>query len=373
MSRMRLPFLLAATLVAGLAGSAAAQGTACTTPNDPACNHLKCYQISDKASIQISKTPIVQVDNQFGREVLFRLQPVLLCVPSQKACCNATGCSVANCQPNPVLAPGLPHFKCYRIKAKTCPNGDCTTLAKFAKGTAVNLRDQFGLEQNVPVGKPVLLCAPADKQVVGVSSTTTTQTLPTSTTVTTSTTTTTIPPCHFDQASPTPCVGPCPPTAPAGSQCQLVAPNKCDCVAPPVCCECTGAAGTGCFDTNGTCPTGCGAVSGASCDPTTRKCECGFCRGSAGCIAPAIACDANNPCPQGTICDPVQCPRPCAGPCDQPAGQCTPDPCFRADGTVSQCHPAVLGNPCQCCGVPGTTCTTDFDCCSGVCNPPNCQ
>ncbi len=214
MSRLRSRFALAPVLAAALAGSAAAQGTgpACTQPFDPACNHLKCYQISDKPSTMVSRTPIVQIDNQFGREVLFRLQPILLCVPSQKACCNASGCSPANCQPNPVPAPGLPHFKCYRIKSKTCPNGSCATLANFAKGTVVNLHDQFGQELNVPVGKPVLLCAPVEKVVVGQTTTTTT---------TTNTTTTTI--CHFDATSNS-CVGPCPATAPPGPQCQPPAP-----------------------------------------------------------------------------------------------------------------------------------------------------
>jgi hypothetical protein len=138
-----------------------------------------------------------------------------------------------------------------------------------------------------------------------VGATTTTTTATTSTTFTT----TTIQFCHFDSASPTGCTGPCPPTVPPGSQCQLTAPNHCDCKPPPVCCQCTGAAGMGCFNTNNACPPGCAAVGDAQCDPTTRTCECGFCRGSAGCLVPSIPCDANNPCPQGAICDPVQCPR----------------------------------------------------------------
>src|SRR5690242_10128248 len=52
MSRLRSRFTLAPIFAAALAGSAAAQGTgpACTQPLDPACNHLKCYQISDKPS-----------------------------------------------------------------------------------------------------------------------------------------------------------------------------------------------------------------------------------------------------------------------------------------------------------------------------------
>ena len=89
MLRLPVRFALAAGLLVGLATTAAAQtgGVACTTPFDPNCNHLKCYQIKDTASIVVSKTPLLQVANQFGTEVLYRLQPFLLCVPSQKACC----------------------------------------------------------------------------------------------------------------------------------------------------------------------------------------------------------------------------------------------------------------------------------------------
>jgi hypothetical protein len=70
------------------------------------------------------------------------------------------------------------------------------------------------------------------------------------------------------------------------------------------------------------------------------------------------------------VCDPVNCPRPCGGPCDQPAGTCSPAPCFRADGTAGECRPNAV-NPCGCCGPTGSTCTTDFDCCSLVCNVAN--
>ncbi|TMA55251.1 MAG: hypothetical protein E6J75_12335 [Deltaproteobacteria bacterium] len=123
MSRPYARLALAAGLIAGLlARPAAAQpaGTACTNPMDPACTHLKCYQIKDKPSTIVSKTPVLQVSNQFGTEVLYRLQPFLLCVPSVKACCcpgspgclaGASGCAVANCAPNPVNAPGPSHSR----------------------------------------------------------------------------------------------------------------------------------------------------------------------------------------------------------------------------------------------------------------------
>jgi hypothetical protein len=370
MSRSRVPIASLTTLIAiAFAIPAAAQGTACTTPFDPACTHLKCYQIKDKPSTVVSKSPVLQLDNQFGREVVYRLQAVLLCVPTLKSCCcpglpncpaGASGCSPSNCLPNPVPAPPLPHFKCYKIKAKQCLAADCTAFTKFAKTKFVNLRTQFGQELNVPVGNPRLICAPALKEVVGETTTTTV-----TTTTTTSTTTTTI--CHFDPTSPTGCVGQCPATAPPGSQCVRIAPDKCDCVAPPVCCECPGA---GCFDTNGQCPAGCFGVAGADCNAATGHCQCGFCRDAAVCTT--IACSANQPCPTGTICDPVQCPRPCGGPCDQPAGQCTPEQCFKSDGTPGQCRVTPI-DPCGCCGPGGSSCTTDFDCCSGICNAGICS
>ncbi|HJQ85376.1 MAG TPA: hypothetical protein VKA21_14920 [Candidatus Binatia bacterium] len=187
---------------------------------DPACNHLKCYEIKDKPIVGTATVPqLLRVDNQFGREAIFRLQPVLLCLPTQKSCCNAAGCSPANCPPNPVPAPGLPHFKCYKIKVKTCVDTPCTatSLTKFPKRKLVNLTDQFGFEPNVVVGNPKLFCAPALKEVVGQTTTTndTTTTTLIQTTTTTTTTTTTLP-CHFDSNSPTRCSGPCRPERPPG-------------------------------------------------------------------------------------------------------------------------------------------------------------
>src|SRR5262249_48292836 len=156
---------------------------------DPSCNHLKCYQIKDTPIT--GKVPLLQLDNQFGREVVFRLQPVFLCVPTQKRCCDASGanCSPDNCRPNPVPAPGLPHYKCYKIKAKTCTTPNCATLTNFSKATQVILQDQFGREGPLQLGTPKMLCAPASKMVVGQTTTTTT--------TTTSTTTTTLG-CHLD-------------------------------------------------------------------------------------------------------------------------------------------------------------------------------
>jgi hypothetical protein len=345
---------------------------------DPAFNHLKCYQIKDKP---IVKT--IVVDTQFGRERIVKLTPVMLCAPAKKTCCanaaTVAGCNPVPCPPDPVPQTAVPHFKCYKIAVKTCTDAagtpvDCTTLAKFAKKvTQVNLHDQFG-DETVLLGGPRMLCAPVVKTVISPTTTTTTIVTTTTTIITTTTstsTTTTTLPCHFDLTSPTHCSGPCPAGAPPGSQCVVVAPQKCDCLPPPVCCEC-GAAG--CFDINGQCPVGCFGVPGATCNPATGDCGCGYCReaGTAACLQPLIPCSPNDPCPQGTICDPVNCPRPCGGPCDQPAGQCTADQCFRTDGTAAVCRPTPF-NPCSCCGPSGASCSTDFDCCSGICNAGVCS
>src|SRR5262249_27024952 len=229
MSKLPVRLALATSLVVTLATLAAAQapGTACTSPLDPACDHLKCYQIKDTPIT--AKVPLLQLDNQFGREVVFRLQPVFLCVPTQKSCCKAGACSPSNCNPNPVPAPALPHYKCYKIKAKTCTTPSCAKLANFSKGTQVILQDQFGREDAVPLGPPKMLCAPASKIVVG-QTTTTTSTTETSTTETTTSTstTTTMPGCHLDPLSNM-CTGPCPATAPAGSQCALLPSGQCGC------------------------------------------------------------------------------------------------------------------------------------------------
>jgi len=366
MSRLRFSSILAAVLLlAGFAGSAAAQGTvnACTQPLDPACNHLKCYAIKDTLPTAVT----IQVDNQFGREKLVLAQAVLLCLPSQKSCCNAAGCSPTNCQADPTPAPGLPHLKCYKIKGKTaCAASDltCATVAGFPKKTIqVNLHDQFGPEGPLPVLGPKLFCTPVDKQVVGATTTTSTQPPPTTTTTTTSTTTTTTQFCHNDTASPTGCSGPCPPTAPAGSQCQLVN-GKCGCVTPPVCCACTGASGAFCFTTNNPCPSNCTTAPNATCN-ASGQCDCGFCSDGA---CTGTPCSTSQPCPTGQFCDPIHCPAPC-DPCAQ-GGTCNPLTCLRADGTTSRCQftGPVPGGTCNCCGQSGALCTSNADCCSGICN-----
>jgi hypothetical protein len=79
-----------------------------------------------------------------------------------------------------------------------------------------------------------------------------------------------------------------------------------------------------------------------------------------------IPCSTSQPCPNNLICDPVQCAGPC-DPCAQGAA-CNPVSCLRPDGTNSQCRQPQPGASCSCCGPTGAFCTTDFDCCSLICN-----
>ena len=86
MSRLSVAFVIAAGLIVGtLATPAAAQF-------DPLHNNLKCYQIKSA-----STTKTIVAVNQFGKEALFRLQPVLLCLPTQKICCKDDTVSDQGC------------------------------------------------------------------------------------------------------------------------------------------------------------------------------------------------------------------------------------------------------------------------------------
>ncbi len=143
---------------------------------------MKCHSIRGG-----SHQTLVQTDNQFGRERIFKLVPQFLCAPAVKTCLATDG----SCG-----RPGAPggnivgHFKCYKVAAKQCPNGDCSHLTGKFVGPSVDLRDQFSDEQ-VTVGVPKLLCAPVAKSIVGATTTTTTATTTTETETTTTTTTTT--------------------------------------------------------------------------------------------------------------------------------------------------------------------------------------
>src|SRR4029453_2203285 len=160
-----------------------------TAQFDPEHSHLQCYQIRDK-----SVTKRLITDDQFGRLLIAKLTPSLLCLPMQKTCCqpSTTGiCAPTTCPTGPIPPSAVPHFKCYKVSARACLDPACTKVTGWKSGSVVvNLEDQFGPEINIKVGRPQLLCAPVEKKVV---STTTTTTTP-------NTTTTTLQPCKSPNA-----------------------------------------------------------------------------------------------------------------------------------------------------------------------------
>ena len=155
---------------------------------NPGFNHLKCYRIRGKA---LTKT--LMVENQFGRELVAKLSPYLLCTPTKKTCCSnpasVPGCVPVACprDPTPNQPDAVDHYKCYKIAAKYCVPvagaAPCSKLSGAMPPTVVTLLDQFTQEQT-PVGRPQILCAPVLKRVDSPTTTTTTSSPTTSTTTT---------------------------------------------------------------------------------------------------------------------------------------------------------------------------------------------
>jgi hypothetical protein len=108
--------------------------TGITNPN----THLKIYSI---APSEVAPVRTVTVNNQFGQQRLTVRDPVALAVPTQKL-------------PHGPFS-GVDHFKCY-----------------IASGPLINkvvdLDDQFDVERNITVLRPVVFCNPVEKTVAGV-------------------------------------------------------------------------------------------------------------------------------------------------------------------------------------------------------------
>ncbi len=267
----RLSVALAAGLIVG------ALATPAVTQFDPLHNNLKCYKINGP-SLGVS----LQLDNQFGRERVFKLVPQFLCLPTQKTCCDPAQrdqCVPKPCNPEP--SPNQPapvdHFKCYKIQVKQCTpttggGFDCSKLTgRFPPAPpaiAVTLRDQFH-DEDVTVGPPKMLCVPVLKIRQG-TTTTTTQPVPT-------TTTTTIP-CHFQPGAGGPgvCAGDCPPPLACVNVGSPTMP-QCTCETP---CGMQGAACTGFCPgqaqqcaTTPTIPCGCCSIAGAPCASNGECCS----------------------------------------------------------------------------------------------------
>ena len=277
-------------IVAAVALLAGILVTPASAQFNTAFNHLKCYKINGDAFL----TNLI-VDNQFGRERIFKLKPVLLCAPTRKICCQGqatsthdTTCVQIPCPPDHSLNQPAPvdHFKCYKILPKDCIGfnttvaTDCPAVGKFVKNFfAVDLTDQFHTEPNVAVGAPQILCAPVLKVVVRPSTTTTVTTIQTTTTTTTTTTL----PCRdvAQPGQPPMCAGTCPPGS--GLECVFIPSNsQCTCEIP---CAPQGPVPQTC--NNQFCPN-----AGQQCIPNaTSPCSC--------CYPPGFPCTAGSDCCSG--------------------------------------------------------------------------
>ena len=213
-------------------------------------DHFKCYKIGVKTCTDAGGTPVdcstvtkfvkgaIQVDlqDQFDHETTFVGPPRLLCTPVRKTVIGTTTTVPTTTTSTTTTIPC--HNGAQPGTAPMC-TGDCPpgsglqcvfipTLnacrceipcAQQADGTCNGFCPNAG-EACLPDALVPCHCQ-------------TTTTTPSTTT----TTTNPPPPCHFDSAA-NGCTGTCPPSLPPGTQCLLVAQGKCDCVAPPVCCEC---------------------------------------------------------------------------------------------------------------------------------------
>src|SRR5215470_6193360 len=115
---MRGDFIMKVTLIVSAAvGLLAVLATPAAAQFDPKYDHLKCYKIGGPAVVTA-----VQLDNQFGKERVFKLVPQFLCVPTLKTCIAADkSCG----QPGAPSGDPVRHFKCYKVAAKECIAADC--------------------------------------------------------------------------------------------------------------------------------------------------------------------------------------------------------------------------------------------------------
>lgn len=111
--------------------------------------HLVCYTITGPA---VNRNVVVQ--NQFGQQQLHVNQPAELCLPSRKRLLTQTTL--------PAITNPIDHYQCYGVDQLTAVNPP-----------PVRLRDEFGLERQVPVGPAIQLCTPTSKNGGGIINQTT--------------------------------------------------------------------------------------------------------------------------------------------------------------------------------------------------------
>lgn len=270
LKRALLPAVMVGVVGVSLPPAQAQQASPACSVLDPSCHNLKCYKIGGPVLAE----PL-QLDDQFGRERVFKLVPQFLCNPALKSCClkkadgtfDCSSISPDNCPPDPSQPNGsvaVDHFKCYKIVVKECPPSptsaggfDCTNLTgrfpPIPPPIQVLLLDQFHQEK-VNVGPPKMLCVPVLKRV----------TSPTTTTIVTTTTTTTF-------------------------RCGGCAPCGSTCAGHGECHVAGGGGGCGAPSTNPVC------VDATMCTPST--------------------CSTDADCPGGRVCVFKDGPSECCAPC----------------------------------------------------------
>jgi hypothetical protein len=105
--------------------------------------HLNWYDISQTAAEPLRT---VRFKNQFGQHSVRFQAPRSLLVPAQKTS-----------DPASTFPDSLDHYKCYEV----------VHVSLVPTLPSVTLTDQFGTEQNLPVGPPRFFCVPVSKQKPG--------------------------------------------------------------------------------------------------------------------------------------------------------------------------------------------------------------
>ena len=103
--------------------------------------HLTWYRIEQQDEPEPKRT--IRFRNQFGDNSVDTGEPRFLLVPAQKTT-----------DPDSQFPENLDHYTCYQVdEVHTAP-----------EGVLVDLEDQFGSQQGVPVGAPLFFCPPALKE-----------------------------------------------------------------------------------------------------------------------------------------------------------------------------------------------------------------
>ncbi|MBI3782309.1 MAG: hypothetical protein HY270_02795 [Deltaproteobacteria bacterium] len=279
-------------------------------------DHLVCYRMQDKLTLQTSTDLIAQLQPDFTQKGCTLIKPIEFCVP-------ATKINVSPIPPNPNIV-GTPlknDYICYLAKcANQIPPPDKKVI------------DQFGsrVQQNYHLSK---VCVPAQKAPEG---------CPTGPIVT---------------GGPT-CAGACPNRTDLCKIVKLGGVKTCSCVAVNKACG-------GKPDAAGMC--------GGDCTTPGDVCVLKQVIGTTGTVSVKCACDH----PKDPICSRDAATGACGGACPSATDKCVSDPltgqcdCQPASPPCQVTGANATGPTCGgVCPLPGQTCTLDATTTKCSCNPP---